>query len=184
MLLFSQNQTANWLKSKDGQEKKKLIKACIRVGRDQHKIYKQRKNDIQLHREKVIQEKKEALVKKMRGKKLTLCTRISHQGFWMSEEDAILNLSRLPTESKKKAALKDQLKFRELVLCQGYVDKSVFQFSKAKKQFTSQQLLGNLCKLIHAAQETPTIDNILTNPKLLIGTHIQHRGRGWVSYLV
>ena len=68
MLLFSQNQTANWLKSKDGQEKKKLIKACIRVGRDQRKLYKQRKNDIQLHREKVIQEKKEALVKKRRQK--------------------------------------------------------------------------------------------------------------------
>ena len=79
----------------------------------------------------------------------------------MSKEDAITNVLKLPNESKKKTALKDQLKFREVVLCQDYVEKSFFQFSKAKKQFTSQKLLDNLCELIDAAQELPAIDLIL-----------------------
>ena len=43
------------------------------------------------------------------------------------------------------------------------------------KQFSSQELLENLCKLISVAQELPTVDKIVTNPRLLIGTRIQHR---------
>ena len=82
-----------------------------------------------------------------------------------SVEDAVTSLSTL-------AALKDQLKFRETILFQEFVDRSVFQFSKAKKQFLSQKLLENLCKLINVAQELPTVD---TNPRLLIRTRIQHR---------
>ena len=97
----------------------------------------------------------------------------------MSPEDALANLSKLPNETKKKkkktVTLKDQMKFKEIVLCQDYFDRSVFQFSKAKKQFSSQKLLENLCKLISAAQELPPIQSILTNPRLLIGTCIQHR---------
>ena len=93
----------------------------------------------------------------------------------MSTEDAVTSLSKLPNETKRKAALKVQLRFREIVLCQQYTDRAVFQFSKAKKQFSSQKLFDNLCQLINAAQELPTIEKILTNPKLLIGTRIQHR---------
>ena len=115
------------------------------------------------------------MAKKRRQKeerKLALCAKISHNGFWMSVEDAVTNLSN---ETQKKAALKDQLKFREITLCQEYADRSVFQFSKAKKQFSSQKLLDNLCKLISSAKELPIIQHIMTNPRLLIGTHIQHR---------
>ena len=39
--MFYQNQTAKWLKYKDNKEKKKLFKACIKVGRDQRQLYKQ-----------------------------------------------------------------------------------------------------------------------------------------------
>ena len=118
------------------------------------------------------------MAKKRRQKeeqKLALCSKISISGFWMSVEDAVTSLSMLPSETKKKAAFKDQLKFRETILCQEFVDGSVFQFSQAKKQFSSQELLENLCKLISVAQELPTVDKIVTNPRLLIGTRIQHR---------
>ena len=87
----------------------------------------------------------------------------------------ITNLSKLSNETQKKAALKDQLKFREIILSQAYAGKFVFQISKAKKQFSSQKLLDNLCKLISSAKEPPTIQQIVTNPRLLIGTRIQHR---------
>ena len=177
MLMFHQNQTPKWLKCKGDQEKKKPFEACIKVGRD-CQVYKQRKNDILVYQEKIVREKEQELAKKKRQKqeqKLTLCSKISSNGFWMSVEDALTSLSKLPNETKKKAALKDQLKFRETILCQEYADRSVFQFSKAKKQFSSQKLLDNLCKLINAAQELPTIESILTNPRLLIGIHIQHR---------
>ena len=90
----------------------------------------------------------------------------------MSAQDDVTKLSN---EAQKKAALKDQLKFREIILCQEYADRSVFQFSKAKKQFSSQMLLDNLCKLISSVKEPPTIQQIVANPRLLIGTRIQHR---------
>ena len=96
-----------------------MFKACIRVGRDQRQLYKQRKNDILVYQQNVIQEKEQALAKKRRQKeerKLALCAKISHNGFWMSAEDAISNLSKLSNETQKKAALKDQLKFREIIL--------------------------------------------------------------------
>ena len=114
--------------------------ASCRVGRDQRQLYKQRKNDILVYQQNVIQEKEQALAKKRRQKeerKLALYAKISHNGFWMSAEDAITNLSKLSNETQKKAALKDQLTFREIILCQEYADRSVFQFSKAKKQFSS-----------------------------------------------
>ena len=57
MLMFRQNKTAEWLKCKSDQEKKKLFKACIKTGRDQRQLYKKRKNDILVYQEKVIQEK-------------------------------------------------------------------------------------------------------------------------------
>ncbi len=144
--MFRQNRTAKWLKSKDDQEKK-MFKACIRVGRDQRQLYKQHKNNILVYQQNVIQEK-QALAKKRRQKEerqLVLCAKISHNGLWMSTEDAVTNLSKLSNETQKKAALKYQLKFRKIILCQEYADTSVFQFSKAKKQYSSQKLLDNLC---------------------------------------
>ena len=115
MLMFRQNQTAKWLKCKDDQEKKKLFKACIKVGHDQRQVYKRRKNDILVYQEKIVREKEQELAKKKRQKqeqKLALCSKISSNGFWMSE-DALTSLSKQPNETKKKAALKDQLKFRD-----------------------------------------------------------------------
>jgi hypothetical protein len=56
----------------------------------------------------------------------------------MSAEDAVTNLSKLSNGTQKKAVLKDQLKFREIILCQEYPDRSVFQFSKQRSmQFSS-----------------------------------------------
>ena len=88
--------------------------------------------------------------------KFALCSKISNNGFWMPVEDSLTRLSKLPNETKK-AALKDQLKFKEIILCQEYANRSVFQISKAKKQFSSH-MLDNLCKLINTAQELPTIE--------------------------
>ena len=62
--------------------------------------------------------------------------------------------------------------YRALV-CQEYADQSFFQ--KAKKQFSSQKLLDNLCKLISSANEPPRIQHIVINPRPLIGTCIQDR---------
>ena len=62
------------------------------------------KNDILVYQEKAVQEKEQALAKKRRQKeqKLALCDKISNSGFWMSPEDALASLSKLPNETKKK----------------------------------------------------------------------------------
>ena len=115
MLMFHQNQTAKWLKCKDDQEKRKLFKACIKVGRDQRQVYKQRMNDILVYQEKIVREKEQELAKKKRQKqeqKLALCSKISSNGFWMSVEDALTSLSKLPNETKKKGSSQGSAKIQ------------------------------------------------------------------------
>ena len=76
--------------------------------------------------------------------KFTLCTKISNIGLWMSADDTITSLSKLPN---KKAALKDHLKFREVILGQDYIDLSVFKVQKKRRIFHLRSYwVDNLCK--------------------------------------
>ena len=138
--MFRQNKTAQWLKLKSDKEKKQLFKVCIKLGREQRQLYKQRKHAIQTHRERQILEREQTLLQKRNAKKekkLQICTQISQDGFWTLRDDAKSKLAKKSCESHRKQALKTQLKFRQVVLKQTFPDKSVFQYSKAGKQLTS-----------------------------------------------
>ena len=177
IIMFRQNKTAEWLKLKSDEEKKQLFKACIKLGREQRQLYKQRKHAIETHRERQILEREETHIKKRNAekeKKLQICTQISQDGFWTSRDNATLNLAKKPSETRRKQTLKTQLKFRQVVLKQTFPDKSVFQYSKAGKQLTSFELLQNLCKLMEASP-CPTESEVLADLKLLVGTRISHR---------
>ena len=41
--------TAQWLKLKSDEEKKQLFKTCIKLGREQRQLYKQRKHSIETY---------------------------------------------------------------------------------------------------------------------------------------
>lgn len=175
--MFRNNKTAQWLKSKSDEEKVQLFKACIKLGREQRHVCRQRKQAIQTHREHQIMEREQALVAKRNAEEDTkhaLCLQIAKDGFFTSREHAASELAKKSSESSRKQALKVQLKFRKVVLKQTYPDKSVFQYSIKGKQLTSCELLQNLCKVMDASP-CPTVSAILADPNLLVGTHILHR---------
>ena len=142
MVLFKRNQTAKWLKLKSSDEKKKMFKACIKLGRQQRSLHKQREEEIREYRKGVIKKKEEELIRKReqaRKKMESLCCEVSKDGFWVSREEVSSNMKG-KCETKKKKMLQTQIRFRQLVLKQPYPDKSIFCFSVAKKKLHSHHI--------------------------------------------
>lgn len=146
VILFKHNKTGNWLKSKTEKEKKDILIACIKVGREQRRIFQERKREVVNYREKQLQEREKFIEKRKsveKKKKLDLCLKIASDTYWRTSEEGSVKLQGL-SESKRKEALKTQIKFRQFVLKQTYEDKTVFNFSQNRKQFTSAKLFINL----------------------------------------
>ena len=178
MILFKQNKTAEWLKTKSDEEKREMFQACIKLGRQQRMIHKQRKQQIHLYRQETLKLRQEALAckqKKEREKMITICKQICKLGIYRTKEDISINLAKISSENKKKEALKMQIRFRLVILKQSFPDKSVYHFSKGGKQLKSGDLAKNLTKLIEAAPKPFNEIEILYNPKLLVGIQIRHR---------
>jgi hypothetical protein len=68
-------------------------------------------------------------------------------GLWLSVTDVDDGLAVLKSETKKKEALKAQIRFRKTVLQQPSEDVDIFKFSKQGSQFNSSKLRDNLVKL-------------------------------------
>ena len=176
MILFKRNQTAKWLKSKSNEEKKKMFTACIKLGRQQRKLYKERELEIRDYRMNVIKKKEEEIMRRkeeVKKKKESLCFKISKDGFWDSKEEIYTKIAA-KSETKKRTLLQTQLRFRQFVLKQPYPDKTIFSFSKAKKKLSSDQLMSNLCELIDSSPRVEVAD-ILSMPNSWIGKQIKHR---------
>ena len=176
VILFKQNKTRDWLKTKTDREKKEIFIACIKLGREQRQVYQKRKLLIAQHREKQLLEREKAIVARRgaaKKKRDELCLQVSRDSYWRTCEVAMTKMQGL-SESKKKKALQIQIKFRQSVLKQEYRDKSVFNFSQNRKQFSSAKLYSNLTKLTSASQH-PSVDAVLANPSLWVGVAIQHK---------
>ena len=153
VILFKQNKTGDWLKTKTDEEKKEIFKACIKLGREQRQVCHSRKLLIAQHREKRLQDREKAILARksaVKKKRDELCSKISQDSYWSTEELAMTKIQGM-SESTKKKALQVQIKFRQLVLKQEYKDKSVFNFSQNRKQFSSAKLYSNLVKLISSS---------------------------------
>ena len=84
------------------------------------------------------------------------------------------------------AHFKQQINFRKIVLLQEVGDKSLFSFSKDKKQHSLDQLKQNLLRLISETQHVtePSAkrgraqggqeDPVMQNPQLLVGERVVH----------
>ena len=174
--MFKRNKTKEWLKTKSDEEKEQIFKACIKLGRQQRLIHRQRNEEIVCHRQQVLKKREQAIVTKQereREKKEKLCKQISKDGFWNSDSKVLAGLAG-KTESQCRKYLEVQLRFRQHVLKHPYSDKSVYHLSRNGKKLTSKQLSANLLKLISAIP-TPTMDEIIKSPKLLIGMEIKHQ---------
>ena len=69
-------------------------------------------------------------------------------GLWENLEDVDSNMKKYESDTEKKEALKSQLKFRQKVLCQTFVDSDLYFYSKNKVPRSINQLQGNLCEVI------------------------------------
>jgi len=105
MVLFKRNRTAEWLKLKTNEEKEKIFKACIKLGRQQRSLHKQREKEIKEHQRSVIRRKETELVRKKkeaREKMELLCCQVSKDGFWVSKEEVSRNMKGKYETNKKK----------------------------------------------------------------------------------
>ena len=99
----------------------------------------------------------------------------------MTADDVDEGLASFKSETKKKEALKAQLRFRKTVLQQSSEDKDIFKFSKkGRGQFNSSELRDNLIKLLEAAKALLTgksHDQCADQRDLsyLVGKHIKHK---------
>ena len=66
MILYKRNKTAEWLKTKSDKEKRDMFNACIKLGRQQRLIDKQRKQQIHLYRKDTLTLREKALACKQR----------------------------------------------------------------------------------------------------------------------
>ena len=61
IILFKQNKTGEWLKSKSDVEKKHILETCIKLGREQRQVCQQRKQEVLEHYQKQLQEREKAI---------------------------------------------------------------------------------------------------------------------------
>ena len=133
MILYKRNKTSEWLKTKSDEQKREMFKGCIKLGRQQRRIYKQRKQQICLHREETLKLREEALVckqKKEREKMITICKQICKLGIYHTKEDIFLNLTKITGEKKNQEALKHKFTLGSQYSNSRSLTKHFFTFQK------------------------------------------------------
>lgn len=116
MILYEWNKTAEWLKTKSDEEKREMFQACIKLGRQQRVVDKQRKQQIHLHREETLKLREKALASKQkreREKIVHICKQICKLGIYRTTEEVSLNLAKITSEKKRQEVLKIQICFRQ-----------------------------------------------------------------------
>ena len=112
---------------------------------------------------------------KERKRKEDLCQKISQEGFWSSEAKIQSGLTD-KSELEQRKHLETQLRFRQHVLLikQTCTDKSIFCVSRKERKLSSSELVANLLKFVSVAP-SPTTEEVLRSPELLVGMEIRHR---------
>ena len=175
-ILFSNNKTSKWLMSKSEEEREKIMEEARKNvpqhrERYQHRISAIEKANIEQQQKK--EKDREECEKKQLQAKEKFTTDIINYGLWQSTSQVDSMLDSIDSETKKREALKIQLRFRKAVLNQADVpDNSVYKFSsKEKGKYNSRMLRENLYKLIEAASNT----EIQAEASSLVGKAITHR---------
>lgn len=151
MVLYSNNKTARWLSQKTADEKTQLFAACMKLGRQQRKVYKQRREEIHAFRQeqnRLKEERIRARCKKITEEKERLTKEIVKFGLWSTGDEVARQLALIKGVTKQRNAIKIQLQFRQKVLCQQYPDRSIFHVSAGGKQKSVRDLQQNLTLLI------------------------------------
>ena len=90
-----------------------------------------------------IENKKRKLIKTGEEKE-DLCRKVNDiGGLWKTVQEVESNLMKIDGEKRKTEALKCQLKFRQKILCNTFIDSDLYLFSKDKKQRSNLVLRKN-----------------------------------------
>ena len=181
LLLYSQNQTTQWLSSKSEKEKERLLSAARTLTSVHKANFKKRREEIvlkrlkaQREREKDGQKKYERLVQE----KEELTVKLAQFGLRTTVSEVERGLYSLDSKKKKQEALKVQISFRRKVLGQNHEDKSV---SHNRKPLSETDLKFNWLKLLPQSSSleqqlvVPSETEIANDSDLLLYRRIKHR---------
>lgn len=176
MIMFSNNKTGDWLRSKPEEERQKLLKTARSKAPEFRQLFQQRRQAMLEERARVQRAKKQAIAHKRaqeRKQKERLTEHIIQMGLWQTIEQVEAGLQKCKSKTAKINAIKTQIGFRKKILDQTHPNKLVFQSSHQGHKFTLAEMKENLLSLLkpeaRATQEQQTV------PKDLIGKRISHR---------
>ena len=180
MILFANNKTASWLKSKSEAEIADLLKTARSKAPEFRKLFQHRREVMLEERAKIQRAKVKAVAEKRareRQEKQKLTEALLESGLWQTNEQIITGLASLKSKTAKLKALKCQLDFRKKVLQQTYPDKTVFQATVQGKKLSVDEMTHNLLKLLSTGSEsdTPTQPPKDSEATDLVGKRICHR---------
>ena len=188
-VMFSHNNTLEWLQSKTTAERATLISQSRKSVKHTRKAFKTRQLAIQEAKRVAVLEKlrkaEAAQLAKLR-KKEQQTTNIIHWGLWQSDQEVNDALRDIDSEKEKVKALKDQLNFRRNVLKQKPLDpalKNVYSFShrveKRRVTLDSDGLAGQVKQLIahsfqlDATEQQPRVQE--GGAPILVGRKVSHK---------
>lgn len=181
LLLYSQNQTAEWLLGKTEEEKERLFSAARTLTSIHKANFKKRRDEIERKRLEVQQARDRARQlkheKEVREKE-ELTKRLAPFGLWTTTTEVDQGLGVLKTTKERQEALKLQINFRRKVLGQAHQDKNLFYFSHNRKPLSDNQLKLNLFRLLPQmdhVQQYINPEEIASDPDLLIYRCIEHQ---------
>ncbi|XP_046550545.1 uncharacterized protein LOC124260311 [Haliotis rubra] len=177
-IVFSLNRTLDWISGKTQEERKKLVRRARKLSKRMQQRFKLRKDVIKQKRAEALNKTRE-LIARNRQRELEEKERLTNDivfyGLWQTEEEVHKNAKSFKHKKDWQKAFASQLKFRKSVLQQYHEDKTVFQLSKGKKDFTLEQLVMNLITLIGSTFSTRReADVIRKGSPLLVGKKVLH----------
>ncbi|XP_041373812.1 uncharacterized protein LOC121386856 [Gigantopelta aegis] len=138
-IVFSLNRTLQWICDKMLQERNKLVKRARKLSRRLQQRFKMRKEEIRRKRIEAMNRAREVIARNRQRQlkeKEQLTNDIVFYGLWQSEEEVHTNAKSFKTKKEWQKAFAAQLKFRKFVLKQEHEDKTVFNLSKDRKDYS------------------------------------------------
>jgi E1A/CREB-binding protein len=180
MILYSHNKTSIWLQQQTAEDIEKLLKAVQTLAPTIKTKFKERREIIETRREALLLKKQAELSRKNMQtvkEKEMLTKEIEKIHLWTTRDDVVNSLAQISKKSDKIQALKLQIKFRDKVLNQTNIDRSVFKFSHQGKAYSINQLTENLCQLFEETSSftAPSLEQVSMQPEVLVGKRIKHQ---------
>ena len=152
IIMCRSNGMSRWRDNLKFEEKEKWMNWVKTCKKQHHAQFLERRKEIRkLCNEKrlsKIENKKRKLIKTGEEKE-DLCRKVNDiGGLWKTVQEVESNLMKIDGEKRKTEALKCQLKFRQKILCNTFIDSDLYLFSKDKKQRSNLVLRKNLEAII------------------------------------